>query len=271
MQAVGSHTNIGVDVDIFRHMVLNSIKNLNVKFRKEFGEMVIAVDDHNSWRKDFFPYYKANRKEFRQNSDVDWKALYEAMGTVITEIDVIFPYKVVKVQKAEADDIIAELARYCVKQQINCMIVSGDKDFIQLQIDNIYVKQYNPRTEAFITHPEPKRYLFEHIVKGDVSDGIPNAYSLDDHFVVKQGRAKAVTKKKLDDIWDNPCQIDKVTHEFPFLKRNRKLIDLSCSPQEIKDSVIHNYTNQIVKDKSKVLNYFIKNNLKVLSKSLGEF
>lgn len=271
MQAVGKHTNIGVDIDMFRHMVLNSIRNLNVKFKHEYGEIVIAVDDNNSWRKDIFPYYKANRKEFRQSTDIDWKALFEAMATVIKEIDSVFPYKVIKVSKAEADDIIAALARRCVEEQENCLVVSGDKDFIQLQIDNIFVKQYNPRTDSFITHPEPKRYLFEHVIKGDQSDGVPNAYSLDDHYVVKTTRAKPVTKRKLDDIWDNPCQFDKLLGEFPFIRRNIKLIDLKSTPREIKESVLSSYTKQVVKDKSKVLNYFIANNLKVLSRSLGDF
>lgn len=271
MQAVGKHTNIGVDVDIFRHMVLNSIRNLNVKFRKEYGEIVLAVDDHDSWRRDYFPYYKANRKEFRQSTDIDWKALYESMAIVIKEIDEIFPYKVIKISKAEADDVIGTLARHCVEIQEKCLIISGDKDFIQLQIDNMWVKQYNPRTDSFVSHPEPKRYLFEHVIKGDQSDGVPNAYSLDDHYIVKTSRAKPVTKKKLDDIWDNPCQFDRLTHEFPFLKRNIKLIDLKSTPKEIKESVLNTYAKQIVKDKSQVLNYFIKNNLKVLTRSLGEF
>lgn len=77
MAQVGNHTNITIDENLFRHMVLNSIRSYNTKFKAEYGEMVIACDAGNNWRRDVFPYYKANRKKARQKSDVDWNTVFE--------------------------------------------------------------------------------------------------------------------------------------------------------------------------------------------------
>src|SRR5690606_22289562 len=118
--AVGKYTNHPVELDLVRHVILNSIRAVNSKFRGEYGDLVIAVDSAASWRKDFFPYYKAHRSDARKASDINWSDLYNCMNIVKNELQENFPYKVVKGEKAEADDIIAVLARLCVKNQEKC-------------------------------------------------------------------------------------------------------------------------------------------------------
>lgn len=66
MAQIGNHTNIDIDENLLRHMILNTIRALNMKFKNEYGELVIACDDKNYWRKDIFPYYKAKRAEDRE-------------------------------------------------------------------------------------------------------------------------------------------------------------------------------------------------------------
>ena len=178
------------------------------------------------------------------------------------------PYIVIQVERAEADDIMARLSRLCVSTQEKCLIISGDQDFIQLQIDNIFVKQWDTKHDRWISHPEPRRYLFEHVVKGDLGDGIPNAYSLDDHYITKAMRAPKVTTKKLNEMWENgPGELA----ASPHFKRNVMLIDLKRTPQEIQAEVERQYHFAPEKNKSRVLDYFIKNNLRVLTKSIGDF
>ena len=60
------------DENIIRHMILNSIRMYNKRYRKEYGQMVICADGMNTWRKEYFPQYKAHRKKARSESTMDW-------------------------------------------------------------------------------------------------------------------------------------------------------------------------------------------------------
>jgi len=267
MKAIGKYTNIPVEIDLLRHMILNSIRAVNSKFRTQYGELVIAVDSPNSWRRDFFPYYKANRSQVRKTSDVDWAELYACLKKIKDELIEYFPYTVIQIEKTEADDIIGVLARHCIEQQEACLIVSGDKDFIQLQADNIFIKQWDTKNERWMTDANPKRFMFEHVMRGDLADGIPNVYSPDDQFITKAARQKKITTKLLDTLWEQGLE----SADLPYLKRNITLIDLRRTPKELQEQIIAAYHSSPKKNKSQVLNYFIKNNLKQLTPSLGDF
>lgn len=268
MAQVGNHTNITIDENLFRHMVLNSIRSYNQKFRGEYGEMIIACDAGNNWRRDVFPYYKANRKKARQKSDVDWNTVFESLNKVRDELRDYFPYRVIHIDKAEADDIIGTL---CAIHGDNepVMIVSGDKDFRQLQVYK-NVKQYDPVRKRMIADKDPKRYLKEHIMRGDMGDGVPNFLSKDDTFVVG-GRQKPLREEKLNNwIEMDPSEFcdDEMLRNY---KRNEILVDLSMTPQTIKDQVVTVYNEQAGKSRAKLFNYFIDNKLKNLMESINEF
>ena len=109
MQNIGNHTNIEIDTGLLRHMVLNSIRAYNLKFRNEYGELIIACDGGRSWRKDVFPYYKANRKKSRDESELNWSEIFEALNAIRDELRDNFPYRVIHVNNAEADDVIGAL------------------------------------------------------------------------------------------------------------------------------------------------------------------
>ncbi len=119
--------------DLVRHMVLNSLRSYKTKFSKDFGELVLCYDDKHCWRKDYFPYYKQNRKKARSESSLDWNELFDILTKIQNELEENFPYKVLKINGAEADDIIAILSNKIsstpnLYEEI--LIISGDKDFI---------------------------------------------------------------------------------------------------------------------------------------------
>ena len=69
LMQIGNHTNSKIEENMVRHMVLNSLRSYRNKFGSEFGEMIIACDNTNYWRKKIFPYYKANRKKNIEKSE----------------------------------------------------------------------------------------------------------------------------------------------------------------------------------------------------------
>jgi len=267
MVQIGNHTNVAVDENMVRHMILNTIRSLNVKFRGEYGEMIIAADGPNSWRRDIFPYYKANRKKSQQTSELNWTSIFECMNKIRAELKEFFPYRVIHLDRVEADDVIGTLV-YDFHKTDSIMILSGDKDFNQLHFHG--VKQYDPTRKKMIVCSDPELYLEQHILRGDKGDGIPNILSSDNCFVVGE-RQKTLTQKKMDALVDLglACKFD---HQyFRNHVRNSSLIDLRCTPDEYKEKIRVSYNEQSSKTGSKMMNYFISNRLKNLMEHMGDF
>ena len=265
MMQLGNHTNAQVDENMVRHMVLNSLRLYKTKFGVEYGEMVIACDNKNYWRRKFFPYYKANRKKNIENSELNWKAIFDCLGKLRAELKEHFPFRVIDIETAEADDIIAVLCReYSADEKI--LILSGDKDFIQLQ-QYPNVKQYNPVLKKNISHPDPIAYRNEHVMKGDAGDGIPNVLSPDNCFVVGE-RQKPLTQKKIDKFLTGEPMPAEVARNY---MRNKQLIDLTMVPSDIAEKILESYQAQEAKKPKDLMNYFINNKLKNLMENMQEF
>mgnify|MGYP003932073445 FL=1 len=169
------------DENMVRHMILNSLRMYRTRFYDKYGELILCYDSKHYWRRDFFPLYKYNRKKGRKESSYNWDAIFECLNEIKIELKDVFPYKFVEVHGAEADDIIAVLCGKLEFDNGKTLIVSGDKDFIQLQKYK-NVTQYSPITKKFVTGEDPLSYLQEHILRGDTSDGIPNVLSADHTF-----------------------------------------------------------------------------------------
>ena len=259
--------------DLVRHMVLNSLRAHNKKFRKEYGEMVIACDSKNVWRREYFPNYKAGRKANREKSEHDWDAIFTILHSIKDEIKTFLPYKVIEVETCEADDIIATLINILKRivgpaHAKKILILSGDKDFIQLHTE--YVKQYNPVLNKFVGKGEnPSIYIKEHILKGDRSDGIPNILS-DDNVFIEGRRQRPLSKKKINS-WVEEVFMTFTEEEQKNYDRNRKLIDLSCIPQNIEDKINNEFNDVKVASRDKILGYFINKKLKTLIEVIDEF
>ena len=261
------------DESMIRHMILNSIRMYNKRYRDEYGQMVICADGMNTWRRDYFPLYKAHRKKNRQESDQDWNEIFRILHLVKEEIQQNLPYKVIHLEGCEADDIIGTLALQTQEfgQHEPIMIVSSDKDFIQLQkFKN--VKQYSPIQKKMVNDPNPRSYMFEHIMKGDKGDGIPNVLS-PDNAIVDEIRQSPMTKKKIEYWAENVDNLKDVmtTDEYRNYQRNRKLIDLTAIPDDIQNRIINTYNKQKPAMKMRVLNYLIKKRCNHLIEVVEEF
>jgi 5'-3' exonuclease len=259
------------NIDMFRHMVLNSIRGYNLKFKEEYGTQILCADSANPWRRDYFPNYKYQRKQVRletQETSDKWDDLFDIITEVKHEIAENFPYMVLSVDNAEADDIIAILCREAHNNKEKVMIVSGDKDFIQLhKYDE--VNQFSPIQKKFVEDENPIKYLHEQIIKGDRSDGIPNILSDDNVFVTGE-KQQPIHKKRLQE-WAELDNIPLGSITRLNYQRNKKLIDLNEIPIAIQENIINTYRSYEVPDSSKLLQYFIDHKLKNLMSNINDF
>ena len=256
-----------VDINMVRHMVLNSLRMYRSKYHPEYGELVLCCDGRHSWRREHFPQYKAARKSNREADKRDWTQIFGCLDTIKSELKEFFPYKYLEVDTAEADDIIGVLARKAGTERV--MIISGDKDFIQLQIYK-NVKQYSPITKKLIVDRDPAKYLKEHIMKGDSSDGVPNILSAD-NCIVDKIRQKPMSKKKIE-LWIDQEPADFCNEEqLRNYHRNMKLIDLQFTPLDIVDQIGEQFNVTPQGKRSGLLNYFIERKLNNLIQDIGEF
>ena len=255
-----------IDENMVRHMILNSIRMYRTEYHNEYGEVVLTWDSKHSWRRDYFPEYKASRRKGREESDLDWDEIFGILNKIRNEIKDNFPYKYLEVFGAEADDIIGFLCEENKDEKI--IIISGDKDFIQLQ-KYPNVKQWSPITKKDVNGFNPTTYLKEHILRGDTSDGVPNVLSPDNTFIDGL-RQRPLSRKKIQSwlLGGGSDWNDEVRRNF---QRNSTLIDLSRTPEELKNQIRLEYNNAPHGDRSKLLNYFMKNKLKELTENIGEF
>lgn len=267
MVQLGPHKNTPMDIDMLRHMILNSIRATRTKFKGEYGELIICADDKNYWRKSIFPYYKAKRKINQDKSELDWAALFAALHEIKSELKTYFPYKVIQCDSTEADDIIAVLSRKLSAEGEKTLILSGDKDYIQLHDEN--VEQYDPVRKKFIKHSDPAEFLKEHIIRGDSGDGIPNILSKDDCFMVS--RQKPMTAKKLEYYMGINSDMIPEPEIARNYARNEALIDLSKIPDNIKTCILETYENTIPGKRANLLGFFIEKKLRYLTESISDF
>ena len=260
---------LDVDENLVRHMILNSIRMYRSKHKQKFGEVVICTDGFKNWRRDAFPPYKHKRKDARKESKIDWNELFRITNLVLEEIKENLPYKVVEVEEVEADDIIGTL---CEDSQEfgkgeDILIVSSDKDFVQLQKYS-NVSQYSPMKKSMIKEKLPRKQLMELILKGDTSDGVPNVLSGDNVFV--EGiRQTPLRQAAIDKLTTDPkCMGDEIYRNY---LRNKKLIDLTETPEPLKRKIINNFTIQKPSSGKNVLNYLMEKRCKMLIESVGDF
>jgi hypothetical protein len=253
-----------VSEDVVRHIVINTYRMYRTRFKDEYGDLVICQDSANPWRREMFPHYKANRKKAHDKDKEQWDKIFEILTKIRQEIMENFPYKNMRVDRCEADDIIATLAKKFHTQE-KILIVSSDKDFQQLQrFPNIV--QFSPIHKDFLKCENPEKHLFEHILRGDTGDGVPNILSDDDTFVNDTKRQKPLSTKKVND-W----AFDGVPpeHERNF-DRNKNLVDLAYIPEDIEQNILNEYAVPYAGNKGKVFDYLVKNNMKLILESVDE-
>jgi hypothetical protein len=269
-------------VDLIRHVTLSSIKSYKKKYGKEYGEIVICCDGRKYWRREVFEFYKANRKKARDASDLDWKLIFDTLTEMREDIAKHFPYRVLHLDRAEADDIIAVMAKWTqdnglvqqglVEESQKVLILSSDHDFIQLQ-KYPNVTQWSPNVKKFIKVTDAERYTkyITHVVKaGD--DGIPNILSPDNIFLQEGVRQKPVSAKRLAEFMElgfDACRNDEERRNW---HRNVQLIDLDKIPADIEQDVVNAYLNtKVTGDKMSALKYLMDHRCRVLIEEIEDF
>jgi predicted nuclease of predicted toxin-antitoxin system len=260
--------------NLIRHCVLSSIKFYKKKYSKEYGEVVICCDGKKYWRKDFFPLYKASRKKNREASDLDWKLIFDTMSEIRDDIKNNFPYRVLHIERAEADDVIAVISAATNEfgRNENVMIISSDKDFKQLHAYS-NVKQFSPiqKKQVTIAHKEIHPFTIEHVVKGDAGDGIPNILSDDDIFT-KEGRQTPVSSKRLKEFIEKGFDACRNDSERRNWHRNQTLVDFKYIPEDVQKEILDTYElNKPVGDKMSIMNYLMEHRCNMLLDELEDF
>jgi hypothetical protein len=266
MEQIGSSKK-PVEESLVRHMILNTIR-ANIRKFREYGNVVIACDNKKYWRRDVFPYYKAHRKKAREDSGHDWSSIFECLHKVKEELKQFSPYRVIDVDGAEADDVIGVLTRkYAPHEKI--MILSSDKDFVQLQIYP-NVSQYSPTMKKQIKCDDPGTQLKQLIISGDKGDGIPNILS-EDNCIVEGVRQKAITKSRMNEMLNLVIPIDGNDTLKRNWSRNQQLIDLTYTPENIVESILSTHEEVKPATRQQFMNYMIANRLKNLLEVIDEF
>lgn len=272
-QIANQKPKVQLEEHLIRHMILNIIRTHLRNFRKEYGEVVLCADNRKYWRKEFFPFYKAGRKKSRSNSDLDWHLIFDMLAKFKQELRENFPYKVIDVEGAEADDIIGTLVPRHIMSE-NILIISSDGDFLQLQQYNgrskYTVKQYNPTQKKFVVSDDPLQELKQKIINGDRGDGIPNILSPGDTFV-REVRQKVMSESRLNKFMSQDYGDYEDENARIGYSRNQTLIDLRMIPSDIQTKIINTYEETKPAGKGKILDYFIANKLKNLMDVIEEF
>ena len=268
--------------NLIRHVTLSTIKSYKKKYGKEYGELVICCDGRKYWRKEFFEQYKGSRKKNRDASDLDWKLIFDTLTEMREDIAKHFPWRVIHVDRAEADDVIAVMSKWLQDNQLvqeglveetqKVLILSSDKDFKQLQLYPT-VKQWSPMQKKYITasKQEIRDFMIEHIVKGDTGDGVPNILSKDDVFMIGE-RQKPMSAKRLAEFIDKGFDACKNDDERRNWHRNATLVDFQFIPEDVQKSIVDTYlSNKPNGDKMTVMNYLMEHRCRLLLEELEDF
>ena len=268
--------------NLIRHVTLSTIKSYKKKYGKEYGELVICCDGRKYWRKEFFEQYKGSRKKNRDASDLDWKLIFDTLSEMRDDIAKHFPYRVIHVDRAEADDVIAVMTKWLQDNQLiqqglveetqKVLILSSDKDFKQLQLYPT-VKQWSPMQKKYITatKQEIRDFMIEHIVKGDTGDGVPNILSKDDVFMIGE-RQKPMSAKRLAEFIDKGFDACKNDDERRNWHRNATLVDFKFIPEDVQKCIVDTYlSNKPTGDKMSVMQYLIDNKCRLLLDDIEDF
>ncbi len=265
-----------VTVNSVRHVAFSSLLYYKKRFSKTHGLPIVCADRKPYWRDAVHKYYKKNRDKARKDSKIDWKAFSEHFKQVQEDINEFSPYPFIAPARTEADDSISVLTQYASARKQPVMIVSSDKDMIQLQQRFPDVKQYSPSRKKLLTLKDADYDLLTHIIKGDTSDGIPNIFSPSDILMTTGGpKQKSVTKKMLEEVHalDDPLEWSMLDDDSKAkFKRNRLLIDTSRIPGRIKDAIIEQYEQETATKKpNRMMACVKKYRLRQLFESVREF
>lgn len=256
------NTKEKMTMESVRFVLTNKLAITARDMRKYGKNRVLAFDDRRYWRRSVFPHYKAARGEQREKSSFDWDRFFEFYSIYKDELRESFPFKFLQVEEAEADDVIAILApRMAVAEEV--CIWSSDTDNLQLQNLDPRIKQFSYIKKKLITPASEKYNLFEHVVRGDGTDGIPNIYSTSDHFVLPdKKRQKAIKATDVEEWQRHAREPEKFCSDVMLnrFRENQRLIDYRYIPHDVADRIIKAYDEATV-PQGKIFGYMVQHKL----------
>ena len=264
--------DIDVDENMLRHFCLNAIRSYVLKFKSN-APVVLCDDPEVSWRREIFPQYKQRRREKREEDAEKWKVFFGHLSKIKQEFAQFLPYVYLKVNRAEADDLIAILAKSTNEPSV---IVSNDGDFVQLLTAGKNLKIWSPAKGIFMETPaDPDLETKRFVMQGDSGDGVPNILSDDDCFVNTEKRQKPLRKTLIEEIVQLPVAQwrTKITPE-KNIQRNLKLIDFNYIPDDVRCDILEAYEDRkknLKVDRMKLLTYLSSNNCRLMIEKITDF
>ena len=255
----GRASSLDEKIGLAFHIMFNSVKKAHNMFN---GGHVVFCMEGRSWRKDEYEPYKKNRKVVadkrsarEKEEDEFWWEAYDDFLKFVTEQT---NCTAIRSPNAEADDVIA-LWIEAHKDDKN-VIVSTDSDFYQLINPNVSL--YNGVTNQIVTvngfydekdrpvidkktgqpktAPDPEWLLFEKCIRGDSSDNVFTAFpkarttKIKEAFEDRHNQGFTWNNFMLNRWTDHEGNEQRVKDCY---ERNKKLIDLSQQPENIKVEV----------------------------------
>ena len=279
-------------IEMFRHLALYQVLKYRKKFDKiKYPNLIAVFDGSNVWRRKTFPQYKMNRDpeqklaklspreaEFERKKGEMTK---ESFVKIRNEFIEHLPYPTMVVDGAEADDIIAVLAKYFAKQEQPVVVVSTDEDFRQLTSSK-YIRQWSPslgKEGSFYTGTleEIELAAFHKLCKGDGGDGVPNVLSPDETFYPAKMRQKSLHETKIHYWWENRHRLSEVMDATTFdrFKRNRTMIDLNEIPEAVVNLIQETWKSRssknVMMSSMKFVNYLMSKGLNHLLERSSQF
>lgn len=213
------------------NMMLASLRNIGVR---KTDTVIVAIDGRGNWRRDVDPSYKANRKELKKDDGIDWKHWYQQFDNMVEKLKVSSPFYYIRIDKLEADDIIAVGCRYY--RDRDCIIVSSDSDFEQLYaLPN--VKIYSPVSKKFKIIDNPYQILASKIKKEKTDNLLSDVLDEVDYSkrnaVVNLLKLPEEVEKKVLDVLETMCDNDYQLQYFPFKSLVAKFKNIYNNPDPL--------------------------------------
>jgi hypothetical protein len=269
--AANAGGNTSPDEAFLRHIILGQVRKIRRDFSKRFGrDLVFAMDSRTGyWRTQAFPEYKHARREGRKASPMNWEVIFRHLNKITKELEANLPARMIGVDKAEADDVIAALVKERPFGDGEVLIISNDHDMRQLHGPDVI--QWFPAAGKLEREESPDWYLSSQVVKGDPGDGVPNIFSPRDFFLKKTKgmRQPQVTMRRVQRIISGEERLDKAAKAR--LVENAKMVDLALAPGWIADEVVDKYLNYKMPSKAKLMGYMIAHNLDKHLANIGDF
>ena len=226
-------------IEKYEKMYLESIVKLVGKKEFNNSKVIFCLDSpkNDLWRTKLMDTYKGDRADLslKNNFKPTFKLTYDKFIPNLVEI---YPGKIfsIRVDKMEADDIIAVICKHLEKVKIKIVLVSGDQDFLQLGRENLHFIDYKKKTFLSLNKDEAKEKLKDKILNGDCSDNICSIFPKDKKILSLKDRKELIS--------DN-TKLNKYLEENPDIKKkyelNQKLIDFDFIPVTLAKSALSKF------------------------------